>query len=580
MENNQRGGEDGDPEASEPVPLDGSAAASSSSMSNAEDRDTDFGLDNLTVTSLDTLGTANLLTRLMIQNNLHRFDGTVEDEEEIVSVTSVALDGSSIVSYCNCDHAKSIWCSRNQGFMNVLARIYSERKGQLPAGSASVVASLIVAREYGESSVYTCPDCACSLRYYNVYNTRADMQEQLLDAIRHHDVRIVEDLLEKRQLNPNYELHKKNPICRAVGLGNIEIITLLLDAGAEVDTPNHADLMWDRKPVHIAACKGHLASIQLLISRGADINQVDSDQRTPLHWVAMYGHSHLIPWMMRTGSAVNVAQNDGFTPLHTATCLGHVEVCRELLKGGASLTQKDRDGWTPLHTAVCYGNTDVIRLLLSQPGCPVMAKTSTDESILHIACSKGRVDIIDLVLQRGLPLESRNKYGATPLHIAVYYNRIHATFYLIKCGANVNTTNNVGLRPAYLAAVRGEMQILQLLLSAGCFLPPGTCQPVTQHSPSLASEMQEKETRPQTLKDLCLLVVRATLAPHLQKNTRCLPVPIPVKRALAMHDLSFVVSNGNGGHMLVSMDPDQSGDNLNELVFRKLEDSSSESETK
>ena len=85
---------------------------------------------------------------------------------------------------------------------------------------------------------------------------------------------------------------------------------------------------------------------------------------------------------------------------------------------------------------------------------------------------------------------------------------------------------------------------------------------------------QLQETQPQSLREQCLLKVRSCLAPHLQSAVRKLPVPNSIKRALALDDLSFIVSNGNGGHMLVYMDPNEAEDNenfLNELIFQKFE---------
>lgn len=100
--------------------------------------------------------------------------------------------------------------------------------------------------------------------------------------------------------------------------------------------------------------------------------------------------------MLDAGAAVNKAQADGFTALHTASCLGHTEVCRLLIEGGADLSCGDRDGWTPLHTAVCYGYLDVVKLFLEKGADPLQTATSSNDSTLHIACSKGKVEIIDV----------------------------------------------------------------------------------------------------------------------------------------------------------------------------------------
>jgi len=534
--------------------------------------DSETDIENI-LSIVDKNKLSTLLERLMVQNNLHQFDGSSEVEEEMMSVT-LAQNGSSIIDFCNCNHAKSIWCSQNENLVKLLSRIYNERRDELPPGSDSVVASMISFHKYGSSADLACPNCVCSLQNYNINNTLEDLQEQLLDAIRHRDIRIVEDLVKRRGLSPNFEFNKKNPICRAVSLGDTTIITALLEGGADLDTSSHADMMWDRRPVHIAACKGDMASLQLLVRLGADINMQDSDHRTPLHWAAMYGHAHLLPWMLEAGAEVSASQTDGFTPLHTATCLGHAQVCQELLKGGASLSCRDKDGWTPLHTAVCYGNVAVLKLLFSQPQAPVHLTTNNLDSLLHIACSKGRMEVIDVVLRQGLPLERRNVSGATALHHAVLCCRVNAVFCLIKCGADVNALNNEDMSPAHIAAVKGDMQILGLLLAAGSVLPQATWQPLSRVMPSLAAQMEAHQAGVATLHTLAMLAVRRGLAPNLQSNVRHLPIPNSVKRALAMDDLSFLVSDGNGGHLRATMQPCTATDPptfFNDLVFQRIE---------
>lgn len=122
----------------------------------------------------------------------------------------------------------------------------------------------------------------------------ADHRVRLVDAIHNSDVDTCRDLLLKKKLNPNFNVQMISPICRAAAMGNVEILNLLLDAGADPNTPNSDDLLWERRPIHIAASKGHLSALQILVQRGAHINQHDSDHRTPLHWVAMYGQAHMI----------------------------------------------------------------------------------------------------------------------------------------------------------------------------------------------------------------------------------------------------------------------------------------------
>ncbi|CAL1545967.1 unnamed protein product [Lymnaea stagnalis] len=387
-----------------------------------------------------------------------------------------------------------------------------------------------------------------------------NLQVKLMDAIHNDDTEIVKDLLMVRRLNPNFNLQMVSPICRAAAKGNVEIMNLLLDAGADPNTPNSDDLLWERRPIHIAASKGHLCVLKLLVQRGASINQPDSDHRTPLHWVAMYGQSHMIKWMIEAGASVNATQTDGFTPLHTASCLGHTEVCRALVEGGADIiSHLDHDGWTPLHTAVCYGYIEIVELFMENGANPREVTLSQLDSPLHIACSKGNVEIIDLLLKKGVPIEGVNYYGATPLYTAVCYNQGYSAYYLIKAGANVNAKNSEGKTSVYSAALHSEMETLQALIQAGGRITKDVQLPLGHNL--------EFDTGPQSLTTLCFLLVRQMLAPNLQRNAKLLPIPEVLKRALVMNDLKLRTSHRHCDSEVISSDDAAQSNDLHTLIW-------------
>lgn len=68
--------------------------------------------------------------------------------------------------------------------------------------------------------------------------------------------------------------------------------------------------------LHAAAACNCLYIVQLLISKGADVNAKNSDGCTPLHMAAMTGYSSaIIEMLLSSGADVNSKTNDGETPL-------------------------------------------------------------------------------------------------------------------------------------------------------------------------------------------------------------------------------------------------------------------------
>jgi ankyrin repeat protein len=67
---------------------------------------------------------------------------------------------------------------------------------------------------------------------------------------------------------------------------DVDLTRLLLDKGAN---PNAIENERGLMPLHLAADKGHKAVVELLISRGADVNAKDYYGRTPLSYAEDLG---------------------------------------------------------------------------------------------------------------------------------------------------------------------------------------------------------------------------------------------------------------------------------------------------
>ena len=113
------------------------------------------------------------------------------------------------------------------------------------------------------------------LRVYSVgcdHNNSSSYSEQLarqLDqAVEDGDINRVKDLL-GQGANPNHQLYwseewgwKKPPLHRACVRGYLEIVKILVNAGAAIDKPDRWDMM---TPLHWACREGHLQLVVYLI---------------------------------------------------------------------------------------------------------------------------------------------------------------------------------------------------------------------------------------------------------------------------------------------------------------------------
>ncbi len=209
-----------------------------------------------------------------------------------------------------------------------------------------------------------------SLSLISVFQTEAqyiiEIEEESLQEIIKSDnpnlERIREIIEQKPRIIFAMDKDGNTPLHDAARYGRIDVATLLLDRGADIESKNQFDLTALRR----AARNGHLDVATLLLDRGADIE----------------------------------SKNEyGYTALHNAARNGHLDVATLLLDRGADIESKNEYGYTALHYAAWsrYGHHDVTALLLDR-GADIESKTNTGKTPFQLAKNQ---ETRDLLVERG-----------------------------------------------------------------------------------------------------------------------------------------------------------------------------------
>src|SRR5210317_757594 len=83
-------------------------------------------------------------------------------------------------------------------------------------------------------------------------------------------IKTVKTLVSKRRnLNKRDEDDGRTMLFRASEEGNLEVVRLLVEGGADLDKADYDG----RTPLYVACEKGHLEVVQLLLDAGADIDK-------------------------------------------------------------------------------------------------------------------------------------------------------------------------------------------------------------------------------------------------------------------------------------------------------------------
>jgi ankyrin repeat protein len=153
-------------------------------------------------------------------------------------------------------------------------------------------------------------------------------------------------------------------------------------------------------PLHYAIESGDIGLVRLLIEQGADVNAVNKEGVTPLIKAAQFGQTEIVKFLHEHGADVNRANSKGETALFKAAEGNHIETVQYLLQAGADVNKKTNIGKTALMTAAEYGYDSLVSLLLRH-GADVHVKDQTGNTALSLAQYWKHEQIIKQLKQKG-----------------------------------------------------------------------------------------------------------------------------------------------------------------------------------
>jgi ankyrin repeat protein len=313
----------------------------------------------------------------------------------------------------------------------------------------------------------------------------------------------------------------------AIATGDLEKVIALIEGKPKLVSSVAAGF-WT--PLHEAAISrpNSKAVVELLLTKGADVNAKESRGNTPLHIAAQYRNKDALELLLANKANANAKNNQGETPLHLAAeprqinsgfVIQRVQVfiVEMLLAKGADVNAKTSRGLTPLHIAARNGRNDVVHFnghkdlveLLLAHGAKVNAKADgktpldlvrdkdvadlllqhggiggvhnknvvraatpnkpipIDRTELHRAAEAGMKDMVELLLAKGADANFKDRDRCTPLHYAVRRGHKDVVELLIAHGADVNAKDIRGETPLRKAERFGDKAMVELLRQHG-----------------------------------------------------------------------------------------------------------------
>uniref|UniRef100_A0A452ILP9 Poly [ADP-ribose] polymerase n=1 Tax=Gopherus agassizii TaxID=38772 RepID=A0A452ILP9_9SAUR len=226
---------------------------------------------------------------------------------------------------------------------------------------------------------------------------------------------------------------------------------------------------------------------ELLLRKGANVNEKNKDFMTPLHVAAERAHNDVMEVLHKHGAKMNALDALGQTALHRAALAGHLQTCRLLLNYGSDPSIISLQGFTaaqmgneavqqilsentPVRTSdVDYrlleaskaGDLETVKQLCSPQNVNCRDLEGRHSTPLHFAAGYNCVSVVEYLLHHGADV------GLVPLHNACSYGHYEVAELLVRHGASVNVADLWKFTPLHEAAAKGKYEICKLLLKHG-----------------------------------------------------------------------------------------------------------------
>lgn len=293
-----------------------------------------------------------------------------------------------------------------------------------------------------------------------------------------------------------------SPIVHAVEKLDIPRVELLISRGANVNIP----LPEERNLLHRAVFKKSPQLVSLLLDYNMNPDSRDIYGKTPLYYAVEQNDKGSLEVLLANGSSPNMGSSEGINPLYLslerdANTPSLSEMTSLLLRYGALLPREKEKLSQLLLKSVRSGNSGAVDLLL-QSGADAGAADRQGVSALMVSSNQKTVDISELLLFRGARTNALDSNGNTALHYASGAGSVAGVELLLRFQAEPDPVNYNNTRPVEMAPknAQGE-RIVEILLAAGAKpLPVVTPEPVPEVVPEPEPEpVTEPESVPETV---------------------------------------------------------------------------------
>lgn len=312
-------------------------------------------------------------------------------------------------------------------------------------------------------------------------------------GVRSGDPEIIKALLPlcNNEVINKKDLHEESHIHAAVITGNPDVVLLLLDKLADINT---IDAIL-RTPLMRAVGLGHIRVAELLMSRNPDLTKRNYDGRTVLHdSVANQEMNEITKQIIEKNPALVLQEdNSKNIPLFYAAKTNNLPAISMLVEEMKKAKNKDNEAAISKHLAKAaimilkhakksfttpqrklitedsgFYESDAFNSLLKliQNKSDLNYQDEELMTLLHHASAAGAVNLAKILLNSEAEIDNRDRNNKTALHYACANADEEMAGLLTKYRANINLCDGQNLSPLHYAVSSMSLKLIGLLLNS------------------------------------------------------------------------------------------------------------------
>jgi ankyrin repeat protein len=289
----------------------------------------------------------------------------------------------------------------------------------------------------------------------------------------------------------------------AAKFGNLKQFNLILEKKPDLSIQ---DELGKTVLHHLLERKGvYTKHLKNLIEARAPINHRDINLNTPLHLAAEKEGIESLELLIQHGGYLEAMNLTGKSPLMIAAAIGKEANVKFLISSGADPLVESDSGFNTWMYAAKGGHENILKFLIQNSSIQVEYTEKIHlRTALLLSAIKGDLDTIKYLISLGLNVNQGDRIEVTPLHLAVVSQKAEPVDLLLNNGASAYLYSNSGVTPLDLAVLSGNLPILKLLLKHPPDVPLATS----------ARESALREAAFQGKINLVKELVQQNIAPH------------------------------------------------------------------